>query len=74
MSATERLHAQGFHPAKGDRIGVTPVTQLLRELGYPPTSDRARIAPPPGEQPGPGEWWLDDLAVELRPGARAQLG
>jgi DNA invertase Pin-like site-specific DNA recombinase len=59
-----RLDAEGFHPAKGrDRIGVTAITQLLRELGYPPT--RTRVAPPPGEQPGPNEWWLEDLAVEL---------
>jgi len=61
-----RLHAEGFRPAKGhDRIGITAIKQLLRELGYPPTSNRARITPPPGEQPGPDEWWLDDLAVEL---------
>jgi hypothetical protein len=26
---------------------------------------RDRIVPPPGEEPGPGEWWLDDLAAEL---------
>jgi DNA invertase Pin-like site-specific DNA recombinase len=59
-----RLHAEGFRPAKGhDRIGVTAITQLLRELGYAAT--RTRIAPPPGQQPGPNEWWLDELAVEL---------
>ena len=63
---TRRLHAEGFRPAKGrDRIGVTAISQLLRELGYPPTSDRARPAPPPGQAPGPDEWWLDDLATEL---------
>jgi len=63
---TRRLHAEGFRPAKGrDRIGVTAISQLLRELGYPPTSNRARPAPPPGQAPGPDEWWLDDLATEL---------
>jgi DNA invertase Pin-like site-specific DNA recombinase len=63
---TRRLHVEGFRPAKGrDRIGVTAISQLLRELGYPPTSDRARPAPPPGQAPGPDEWWLDDLATEL---------
>jgi DNA invertase Pin-like site-specific DNA recombinase len=64
QAITRRLYAEGFRPAKGrDRIGVTAIKQLLRELGYPPT--RARIVPPPGEQPGPNEWWLDDLATEL---------
>jgi len=63
---TRRLHAEGFRPAKGrDRIGVTAISQLLRELGYPPTSNRARPTPPPGQAPGPDEWWLDDLATEL---------
>jgi DNA invertase Pin-like site-specific DNA recombinase len=66
QAITRRLHAEGFRPAKGhDRIGVTAIKQLLRELGYPPTSDRARPTPLPGQTPGPGEWWLDDLAVEL---------
>ena len=26
---------------------------------------RDRIPPSPGEEPGPNEWWLDDLAAEL---------
>src|SRR6266511_4247418 len=61
-----RLHAEGFRPAKGhDRIGVSAIKQLLRDLGCPPIVTRARIAPPPGEAPGPHEWWLDDLATEL---------
>jgi DNA invertase Pin-like site-specific DNA recombinase len=61
-----RLHAEGFHPAKGrHRIGVSAITQLLHQLGYPRAVTRARILPPPGEEPGPHEWWLDDLAAEL---------
>src|SRR6266536_2959424 len=61
-----RLHAEGFRPAKGhNRIGVSAIKQLLRDLGCPPAVTRARIAPPPGEAPGPHEWWLDELAAEL---------
>jgi DNA invertase Pin-like site-specific DNA recombinase len=60
------LHAEGFRPAKGrDRIGVSAITQLLHQLGYPRAFTRERIVPPPGEEPGPDEWWLDDLAAEL---------
>src|SRR6266545_3056008 len=52
-----RLHAEGFRPAKGhNRIGVSAIKQLLRDLGCPPAVTRARIAPPPGEAPGPHEW------------------
>jgi hypothetical protein len=61
-----RLHAEGFRPAKGgQRIGVSAITQPLHQLGYPRAFTRGRIIPPPGEQPGPHEWWLDDLAAEL---------
>jgi Recombinase/Recombinase zinc beta ribbon domain len=61
-----RLHAEGFRPAKGrQRIGVSAITQLLHQLGYPRAYTRDRITPPPGEEPGPHEWWLDDLAAEL---------
>jgi hypothetical protein len=61
-----RLHAEGFRPAKGrQRIGVSAITQLLHQLGCPRAFTRERIVPPPGEEPGPGEWWLDDLAAEL---------
>ena len=62
----DRLHAEGFRPAKGrQRIGISAITQLLHQLGYPRAFTRARIVPPPGEEPGPHEWWLDDLAAEL---------
>jgi DNA invertase Pin-like site-specific DNA recombinase len=66
QAIAKRLHAEGFHPAKGrQRIGVSAITQLLHQLGCPRAFTRDRIAPPPGEQPCPGEWWLDDLAAEL---------
>jgi DNA invertase Pin-like site-specific DNA recombinase len=61
-----RLHAEGFRPAKGrQRIGVSAINQLLHQLGCPRAPTRDRITPPPGEEPGPHEWWLDDLAAEL---------
>jgi len=66
QAIARRLHVEGFRPAKGrDRIGVSAITQLLHQLGCPRAFTRDRIAPPPGEGPGPHEWWLDDLAAEL---------
>jgi hypothetical protein len=66
QAIANRLHAEGFHPAKGrQRIGVSAITQLLHQLGCPWAFTRHRITPPPGEEPGPDEWWLDDLAAEL---------
>jgi hypothetical protein len=66
QAIANRLHAEGFRPAKGhQRIGVSAITQLLHQLGYPRAFTRDRIVPPPGEEPGPNEWWLDDLAAEL---------
>jgi DNA invertase Pin-like site-specific DNA recombinase len=62
----DRLHAEGFRPAKGrQRIGISAITQLLHQLGCPRAFTRDRIVPPPGEEPGRHEWWLDDLAAEL---------
>jgi hypothetical protein len=66
QAIANRLHAEGFRPAKGrQRIGVSAITQLLHQLGCPRAFTRDRIVPPPGEEPGPHEWWLDDLAAEL---------
>jgi len=66
QAIANRLHAEGFRPAKGrQRIGTSAITQLLHQLGYPRAFTRDRIAPPPGEGPSPHEWWLDDLAAEL---------
>ena len=66
QAIANRLHAEGFRPAKGrQRIGISAITQLLHQLGYPRAFTRERIVPPPGEEPGPHEWWLDDLAAEL---------
>jgi DNA invertase Pin-like site-specific DNA recombinase len=66
QAIARRLHAEGFRPAKGrERIGISAITQLLHQLGCPRAYTRDRIVPPPGEEPGPHEWWLDDLAAEL---------
>ncbi len=66
QAIARRLHAEGYRPAKGhQRIGISAITQLLHQLGYPRAFTRQRIVPPPGEEPGPNEWWLDDLAAEL---------
>jgi hypothetical protein len=66
QAIASRLHAEGYHPAKGrQRIGISAITQLLHQLGCPRAVTRDRIVPPPGEEPGPHEWWLDDLAAEL---------
>jgi DNA invertase Pin-like site-specific DNA recombinase len=66
QAIARRLHAEGFRPAKGrQRIGISAITQLLHQLGYPRAFTRERIVPPPGEEPRPDEWWLDDLAAEL---------
>jgi DNA invertase Pin-like site-specific DNA recombinase len=51
---------QGPRPHRRYRDQPAPA-----RTGLPPTSDRARPAPPPGQAPGPDEWWLDDLATEL---------
>jgi hypothetical protein len=52
-------------PKGHQRIGVNAIKQLLRDLDCPAAVTRQRITPPPGEEPGPHEWWLDDLATEL---------
>jgi hypothetical protein len=66
QAIARHLHAEGFRPAKGrQRIGISAITQLLHQLGCPRAFTRERIPPPPGEGPGPHEWWLDDLAAEL---------
>src|SRR5215216_3492955 len=66
QAIARRLHAEGFRPAKGrQRIGVSAIKQLLHQLGCPRAITRNRVVPPPGEEPGPHEWWLDELAAEL---------
>jgi hypothetical protein len=62
-----RLHAEGFRPARGrgNRISASAVKEILRELGCLPPPVRTRPSPPPGEEPGRDELWLDDLAAEL---------
>ncbi|MFF3879375.1 recombinase family protein [Streptomyces sp. NPDC001978] len=63
---TARLAAEGFRPAKGGKkIAQSTVHELMRRLDC--ASDRVgpRRPAPPGEEPGPDEWWLDQLADEL---------
>jgi DNA invertase Pin-like site-specific DNA recombinase len=59
------LHEEGYRPARaGKRISDSAVADLLRRLGCD-TGPRPRPPLPPGEDLGPDEWWLDDLATEL---------
>jgi hypothetical protein len=72
QAIADRLHAEGFRPAKGrQRIGVSAITQLLHQLGYPRAVTRGRIVPPPGEEPGPtsGGWttWPPSWACRRSP-------
>ncbi|MFD5574377.1 recombinase family protein [Streptomyces cadmiisoli] len=61
----DRLAAEGFRAAKGyDRLSTNTVARLMDELGYPPRH-RRRPDSPPGEAPGPDEWWINALANEL---------
>jgi DNA invertase Pin-like site-specific DNA recombinase len=61
-----QLAAEGFRPAKGGkRITPGTVCELMRRLGCPSGRLRQRRPAPPGEEPGPDEWWLDQLAAEL---------
>ncbi|MGA5135319.1 recombinase family protein [Streptomyces olivoreticuli] len=63
---THRLEAEGFRPAKGGkRITQGTVHELMRRLGCSSDRVRPRTSAPPGEEPGPDEWWLDQLAAEL---------
>ncbi|WP_405584579.1 hypothetical protein [Streptomyces sp. NBC_01190] len=64
---TRLLRQEGFTlaPGRADSISLTAVQRLLREDVKPATAVRARPESPPGEAPGPGEWWLHDLAAEL---------
>jgi hypothetical protein len=69
----DRLHAEGFRPAKGrQRIGGSAITQLLHQLGDPRAFTRARIVPPPGEEPGPtsGGWTTWPPSSPCRPSPR----
>ncbi|WP_249402410.1 recombinase family protein [Streptomyces sp. YIM 121038] len=63
---TRHLEAEGFRPAKrGKRITEPTVRALMRRLGCMPDRVQPRRLAPPGEEPGPDEWWLDQLADEL---------
>jgi DNA invertase Pin-like site-specific DNA recombinase len=61
-----RLEAEGFRPAKtGTRISQTTVHELMRRLGCETDRVHPRRPALSGDQPGPHEWWLDQLAAEL---------
>lgn len=60
------LEQEGYRPARaGKRISESAVQELLRRLGADTGPRRHRAPLPPGEDLGPGEWWLDELATEL---------
>ena len=60
------LHEEGYRPARvGRRISDSAIQDLMRRLGCENRPKRHRAPPPPGEELGADEWWLDDLATEL---------
>ncbi|QIY74843.1 recombinase family protein [Streptomyces sp. RLB1-33] len=62
----DRLQAEGFRPAKGGkRISAATVRDLMRRLACPAGRVHQHRPAPPGEEPGPDEWWLKHLAAEL---------
>ncbi len=62
----DHLEAEHFRPAKGGRrITATTVRDLMRRLDCLAGRVHRHRPAPPGEEPGPDEWWLGDLAVEL---------
>lgn len=62
----DRLEAEGFRPAKGGkRIAAATVRDLMRRLACPAGRVHRPRPAPPGEEPGPNEWWLKHLAAEL---------
>ncbi|AVH55785.1 MULTISPECIES: hypothetical protein [Streptomyces] len=66
-SITRRLQDEGFTQAPGreERISLPTVQRLLHEDLSVPLPTRYRRGPAEGEEPGPDEWWLRDLAIEL---------
>ncbi len=62
----DRLEAEGFRPGKGGkRISTATVRDLMRRLACPAGRVHKHRPAPPGEEPGPHEWWLKHLAAEL---------
>ncbi|MGW4518291.1 hypothetical protein ACWEO4_41690 [Streptomyces sp. NPDC004393] len=62
----DRLEAEGFRPAKGGRrITATTIRDLMRRLDCLAGRVHRHRPAPPGEEPGPDEWWLKHLATEL---------
>ncbi|WP_369228613.1 recombinase family protein (plasmid) [Streptomyces sp. R39] len=62
----DHLEAEGFRPAKGGkRISAATVHDLMRRLDCLAGRVHRHRPAPPGEEPGPDEWWLKHLAAEL---------
>jgi hypothetical protein len=62
----DRFEAEGYRPAKGGRRITAPtIRNLMRRLGCPAGRVHRQRPAPPGGVPGPDEWWLKHLAVEL---------
>lgn len=62
----DRLESEGFRPGKGGkRISAATVRDLMRRLACPAGRTHQHRPAPPGEEPGPNEWWLKHLAAEL---------
>jgi hypothetical protein len=62
----DRLEAEGLRPGKGGkRISAATVRDLMRRLACPAGRTHRHRPAPPGEEPGPNEWWLKHLAAEL---------
>lgn len=63
---TDSLEAEGYRPAKGgNRITSNTIRNLMRQLGCSAGRVHRHRPAPPGEDPGPDEWWLKHLATEL---------
>ncbi len=63
---THHLAVEGFQSAKGGKqITQGTVHELMRRLGCSSARAHPRPPAPLGEEPGPDEWWLDQLAAEL---------
>ena len=66
VAITRILQDEGYRPAKSvEKIGAGTVRELMRRLGCPAGTAKRRRPLPPGEELGPNEWWLDELATTL---------
>ena len=61
QTIAERLNAEGYQPARGERFGVQTIRDLRRQLGL---SGRRPQSPAPVERDA-DEWWCATLAPRL---------